>query len=114
MADNDNNGFVLLGIGLILGTIFTYIFLTHKGTASQAPPTQIQYLPFPYPQSAQPNPPANPDNIISVVPVPSCTPPALIPPHIPTIQNDETWDIKKDRRGRLDKIIVHRQVKPAG
>ena len=114
MADNDNNGIVILGIGLLLGTIFTYIIL-HRG--SPAPPPQIQYLPFPYPRSAQPDP-SVPGNIISVVPVPSWNPPSctpsLIPPPIPTIQNEETWEIKKDKRGRLDKITVHRQVRPLG
>jgi len=119
MADNDNSGLVLLGLGLILGTLFTYLILKKKGDAP-SPQPQIQYFPQYSPQQCPPCPPcpqvpasAQPPGIISVIPVPSCAP-SCTPPAVPTIQNDETWEIKKDKRGRLDKITVHRQVRPLG
>ena len=115
MADDNNNGLVLLGIGLILGTLFTYLLLRKHGD-TPAPQPQIQYIPQYIPQQCPQCPPcpqvpasAQPPGIISVIPVSSCNPPI-----VPTIQNDETWEIKKDRRGRLDKITVHRQVRPLG
>lgn len=30
------------------------------------------------------------------------------------VQNEETWEIKKDKRGRLEGLTVHRKVTPVG
>lgn len=111
MADNDNSGLMLLGMGIIIGTIFTYIMLRKRGDAPVSQP-QIQYIPHPCPPYPQlPALPATPpSNIISFVPVPSAS---CTPASVPGIQNEETWEIRKDKRGRLDTIKVHRQVKPS-
>lgn len=33
---------------------------------------------------------------------------------IQAMQNEETWEIKKDKRGRLEGVTVHRRVSPVG
>ncbi|MDD3813317.1 MAG: hypothetical protein PHZ02_01615 [Desulfocapsaceae bacterium] len=34
--------------------------------------------------------------------------------NIHAVQNEETWEIKKDKRGRLEGVTVHRKVTPVG
>jgi len=121
MAENDNSRIIILGVGIILGTLFTYLLLKNREPAAPAAALapHIQYIPQYIPQQCPPCPPCPqvpastppPTGIISVIPVPSCNTP--VPPAIPTIENEETWEIKKDKKGRLDKITVHRQVRSA-
>ena len=130
MTENSGSGTWVAGIGLgiLIGGFFAFLIMRQKAQAtSQALLPAIPCAPCPtcppYPTVPADAPPENRQaEIISVVPVQSCTypvpstlPPSFSPPpQIPTIVNEEVWDIKKDQRGRVEKIIVHRQVKPAG
>jgi uncharacterized membrane protein YccC len=35
-------------------------------------------------------------------------------PKLQAVHNEETWEIKKDKRGRLEGVTVHRMVTPVG
>jgi len=129
MADNDNT-IITFGIGVIVGGLFAFIILKSRpvqpatlGMSQPQTPQYIQpmfiqaypqyapqYVPPPYsPLSQVPSPTVQPTLAAQQTPAP-----LLVTQTKPGLQNEEEWVVKKDKRGRLEGITVHRKVTPVG
>lgn len=118
MAEQNNSGAWLgvgLGLGVFIGSLFTYIIL--KGQQSQPPPQTLTMQPQ-YPQPYQP-PAINvypimkeewkPTTGIQTQVVPSAPP--AVPVEITAYKNNEHWEIERSKDGAIKGINVVRDVK---
>lgn len=128
MADNDNT-IITFGLGVIVGGLFAYIILKSReqiqpATVSMSNPQIPQYIqPLiiqALPQYAPQYIPQQPVPQLSQIPFPAgqqtqqTASPVPIAQAKPGLQNEEEWVVKKDKRGRLEGITVHRKVTPVG
>ena len=117
MAEQNNSGAWLgigLGLGVLIGGLFTYIFIK----SGQQPPAQTLTMQPPYPQSYQP-PAINvypvikeewkPSTGIQTQVIPSGSP--AVPMEITAYKNNERWEIERSKDGAIKGINVIRDVK---
>lgn len=130
MAENNggSGGALIFAVGTLFGAFLVYLVMKSREqpvqTASMAPPPVPQYIQPPQPLVMQPIiipsfAPAQPQ-ILSIPPpqIAPSPPPQIIaapkaePKAVQAIENEEEWIVKKDKRGRLEGITVHRKVMP--
>lgn len=107
MTENEHNGtgIIIFGVGALLGAFMAYLIM-RKREQQTAPATMA-----PHPYAMQPvmiPPPVPQMPEIRTVQVPVI--PSQEPEAVQALENEETWELKKDKRGRLDSIIIHRKV----
>lgn len=135
MTDDGSSNILAFGLGLIAGGFFVYVILKSRepvqpATVSMSPPGVqpiiIQQHPAPQtyqvPPVPQPLVPQPPVPHIEAQALPSNPAPAPVmaiktqapeqSQKVQAFQNEEEWIVKKDDRGRLKGITVHRKVTP--
>ena len=98
---------IVFGVGIILGGFMVYVIMQTRQpqttTLAMKPAYVPQYVSVAVP-SLQPSTP----QVQQAHGLQS----QHVPPPIPSLQNEEEWEIKKDERGRLKSVSVHRKVSP--
>lgn len=103
--DNDSLGIVIFGVGIVVGSFFTYLILKGKEQQPAQQPTLSS--------AAMRNMPG----VIRAPQIPQDTEQPEMQSQIPeptlqALHNEEVWEIKKDNIGRLESIIARRKVMP--
>lgn len=105
MENNSGSGsgaIITLAVGMILGGFLVYVIMQTRQPQTTASSMQPAYVPQ-YVSVAVPSLP-------SATQVQQAQ--GLLPPPIPSLQNEEEWEIHKDEKGRLKRVSVHRKVSP--
>lgn len=109
MENNSGSGsgtIITLAVGMILGGFLVYVIMQTrqpKTTTSAMNPAYVpQYVSVAVPSLQPSTPQVQQAQGLQSQPVPP----------IPSLQNEEEWEIKKDERGRLKSVSVHRKVSP--
>lgn len=105
--DNDSLGIVIFGVGIVVGSFFTFLILKGKEQQPAQQPTlspaDMRNMP------AIIRAPQIPQDTDQPVPVMQSQIPE---PTLQALHNEEVWEIKKDIRGRLESITARRKVMP--
>jgi len=117
-------GFFTFQDGLIIiasitvGAIIVYFLIKWIETNIRIPPPNYSlpqtpyWSPYPYsPYMPQPQPPCS-----CATPAPVVTPPTVVGTPVAShwtnwTQNAETWSVKRDKKGNISEVEVHRNVK---
>lgn len=107
MENNSGSGsgtIITLAVGMILGGFLVYVIMQTRQqqttTLAMKPAYVPQYVSVAVPSLQPSTPQVQQAQGLQSQPVPP----------IPSLQNEEEWEIKKDERGRLKSVSVHRKV----
>lgn len=106
-SSNSGSGTIIaLAVGMILGGFLVYVITQSRQQQASTLAMQPAYVPQ-YVSVAVPSLPSTPQ-----VQQAQGLQSQPVPPPIPSLQNEEEWEIEKDEKGRLKKVSVHRKVRP--
>lgn len=98
---------IALAVGVILGGFIVYVIMQNRQPQTTMLATQPAYVPQ-YVSVAVPSLQPSTPQVQQAQGLQS----QPAPPPIPSLQNEEEWEVYKDDKGRLKRISVHRKVSP--